>query len=163
MLDYRPYFWSMSLRTMSSYKIAILDGDGIGPEIMAEAVKILELVAERNKINFELCPAPFGASAYFSQGHPFPEETKIVCDKADAILKGPIGLNHEESRKIPVDMQPERGALLPLRRRYNTFANFRPVFLPKGLAHFSPLKPEVIGKGIDFIIKEKEHNDCWYR
>ncbi|MBM87637.1 MAG: 3-isopropylmalate dehydrogenase [Gammaproteobacteria bacterium] len=137
---------------MSSYKIAILDGDGIGPEIMAEAVKILELVAERNKINFELCPAPFGASAYFSQGHPFPEETKIVCDKADAILKGPIGLNHEESRKIPVDMQPERGALLPLRRRYNTFANFRPVFLPKGLAHFSPLKPEVIGKGIDFII-----------
>tara|TARA_B100000686_G_C16782326_1_gene972797 strand:+ start:1211 stop:2353 length:1143 start_codon:yes stop_codon:yes gene_type:complete len=152
MLDYRPYFWSMSLRTMSSYKIAILDGDGIGPEIMAEAVKILELVAERNKINFELCPAPFGASAYFSQGHPFPEETKIVCDKADAILKGPIGLNHEESRKIPVDMQPERGALLPLRRRYNTFANFRPVFLPKGLAHFSPLKPEVIGKGIDFII-----------
>jgi len=49
-------------------------------------------------------------------------------------------------------MQPERGALLPLRRRYNTFANFRPVFLPKGLAHFSPLKPEIIGDGIDFII-----------
>ncbi len=49
-------------------------------------------------------------------------------------------------------MQPERGALLPLRRRYNTYANFRPVFLPKGLAHFSPLKPEMIGDGIDIII-----------
>jgi 3-isopropylmalate dehydrogenase len=67
-------------------------------------------------------------------------------------LKGPIGLNHEESKKIPVDMQPERGALLPLRRRYNTFANIRPVYLPKDLAHFSPLKPEIIGEGIDFII-----------
>ena len=137
---------------MDSYKVAILDGDGIGPEIMAEATKILDLIAERNQANFELLPAPFGASAYFSHGHSFPEESKDICDKADAILKGPIGLSHEESKKIPLDMQPERGALLPLRRRYNTFANFRPVFLPKGLAHFSPLKPDIIGDGIDFII-----------
>ena len=137
---------------MDSYKVAILDGDGIGPEIMAEATKILDLIAERNQVNFELLPAPFGASAYFSHGHSFPEESKDICDKADAILKGPIGLSHEESKKIPLDMQPERGALLPLRRRYNTFANFRPVFLPKGLAHFSPLKPDIIGDGIDFII-----------
>ncbi len=137
---------------MSSYKIAILDGDGIGPEIMAEAIKILNLVGDRNDISFDLSPAPFGASAYFSHGHSFPDETKAVCDEADAILKGPIGLSHEESKKIPVDMQPERGALLPLRRRYNTFANFRPVYLPQGLAHFSPLKPEIIGDGIDFII-----------
>lgn len=137
---------------MSSYKIAILDGYGIGPEIMADAIKILNLVGDRNDISFDLSPAPFGASAYFSHGHSFPDETKAVCDEADAILKGPIGLSHEESKKIPVDMQPERGALLPLRRRYNTFANFRPVYLPQGLAHFSPLKPEIIGDGIDFII-----------
>lgn len=137
---------------MSAHKIALLDGDGIGPEIMAEAVKILNLVAERNDIDFDLTSAPFGATAYFSHGHPFPSQTKAICDEADAILKGPIGLNHEDSKKIPIDMQPERGALLPLRRRYNTFANFRPVFLPKGLAHFSPLKPEIIGEGIDFII-----------
>ncbi|MDG2420331.1 MAG: 3-isopropylmalate dehydrogenase [Gammaproteobacteria bacterium] len=137
---------------MSAHKIALLEGDGIGPEIMTEAVKILNLVAERNDINFDLIYAPFGASAYFSHGHSFPDETKKICDEADAILKGPIGLNHEDSKKIPIDMQPERGALLPLRRRYNTFANFRPVFLPKGLAHFSPLKPEIIGEGIDLII-----------
>jgi 3-isopropylmalate dehydrogenase len=137
---------------MSNYKIALLDGDGIGPEIMREAVKVLDLVAERNNVTFELIHTPFGASAYFECGHPFPEQTQKVCDEADAILKGPIGLSHEASQKIPVDMQPERGALLPLRRRYNTYANFRPVFLPKGLAHFSPLKPEIIGEGIDIMI-----------
>jgi len=137
---------------MSKYKIALLDGDGIGPEIMVEAVKVLRLVEERNDVEFELIHTPFGASAYFECGDPFPEQTKVICDAADAILKGPIGLSHEDSKKIPVDMQPERGALLPLRRRYNTYANFRPVFLPKGLAHFSPLKEEVIGEGIDIMI-----------
>ncbi len=137
---------------MSSFKIALLDGDGIGPEIMTEAEHILNLIADRNNVTFELTHAPFGASAYFDCGHPFPDETKAICDAADAILKGPIGLNHEESKKIPVDMQPERGALLPLRRRYNTYANFRPVYLPRGLAHFSPLKPEIIGDGIDIMI-----------
>jgi len=137
---------------MKKYKIALLDGDGIGPEIMAEAVKILHLVASRNQVGFDLVHAPFGASAWFSHGSSFPDETKAVCDSADAILKGPIGLSHEESKKIPVDQQPERGALLPLRRRYNTFANFRPVYLPKGLAHFSPLKPEIIGEGIDIMM-----------
>ena len=137
---------------MTTHKIALLDGDGIGPEIMAEAVKVLELVAERNDIEFQLESGAFGASAYFSHGHAFPDDTKALCDTADAILKGPIGLSHEESKKIPVDMQPERGALLPLRRRYDTFANFRPVYLPKEIAHFSPLKPEIIGDGIDFMI-----------
>jgi 3-isopropylmalate dehydrogenase len=137
---------------MTDYKIALLDGDGIGPELMAEAIKVLHVVEQRNDVNFELLPAAFGASAYFSHGKSFPEETQQICDQADAIVKGPIGLSHEESQKIPVDEQPERGALLPLRRRYDTFANFRPVSLPKGLAHFSPLKPEIIGDGIDFII-----------
>ena len=130
---------------MKNYKIALLAGDGIGPEIMHEAVKIFRLIEERNDVTFTLIEADFGAAAYFKCGHPFPDETKAICDEADAIIKGPIGLSHEESKKIPVDMQPERGALLPLRRRYNTFANFRPVSLPKALAHFSPLKPEIIG------------------
>ena len=137
---------------MAAYKIAVLEGDGIGPEITQEAIKILEFIGSSNKIDFELNFAPFGATAYFSHGHPFPAETKKICDDADAILKGPIGLNHEDSKKIPVDLQPERGALLPLRKRYNTFANIRPVFLPQGLAHFSPIKPEIIGNGIDLIM-----------
>ncbi|MGJ0484232.1 MAG: 3-isopropylmalate dehydrogenase [Methylomicrobium sp.] len=137
---------------MKNYKIAVLAGDGIGPEITQEALKVLKVVEERNDVTFELMPALFGACAYFATGDAFPQATIDICDQADAILKGPIGLSHEESKKIPVDKQPERGALLPLRRRYNTYANFRPVSLPKALAHFSPLKPEVIGEGIDLIM-----------
>lgn len=137
---------------MKTYKIALLAGDGIGPEIMKQAVKVLKAVEERNDVKFELNDALFGACAYFETGKSFPEETIKICDEADAILKGTIGLSHEESQKIPVDEQPERGALLPLRRRFNTYANFRPVSLPKGLCHFSPLKPEVIGEGIDIML-----------
>lgn len=137
---------------MKHYKIAILAGDGIGPEITKEAVKVLKVIEERNDVTFELLPAAFGACAYFESGSAFPDQTKAICDQADAILKGPIGLSHEDSKRIPIDEQPERGALLPLRRRYNTYANFRPVSLPKSLAHFSPLKPEIIGEGIDLII-----------
>ena len=138
---------------MKIYNIALLAGDGIGPEVMKEAVKVLNLVEQRNAdVKFELNDVLFGAAAYFATGSAFPDETKVACDKADAILKGTIGLNHEDSKKIPIDEQPERGALLPLRRRYNTFANFRPVYLPKGLAHFSPLKASVIGEGIDIMI-----------
>ena len=137
---------------MTTYKIALLDGDGIGPEIMVEAVKILKLVEARNDVTFDLVHTPFGASAWFDTGSSYPDESKAVTDTADAILKGPIGLSHEESKKIPVDEQPERGALLPMRRRYNTYANFRPVYLPKGLVHFSPLKPEIIGDGIDIMM-----------
>lgn len=137
---------------MKTYKIGIFAGDGIGPEIMREGIKVLEVIEQRNDIKFELMHAAFGANAYFSHGDAFPQEAKDICDTADAILKGPIGLNHEESKKIPVDMQPERGALLPMRARLNTYANFRPVFLPKSLAHFSPLKAEVIGEGIDLIM-----------
>lgn len=137
---------------MKNYKIAVLAGDGIGPEITQEAVKVLKLVEQRNDVSFELMPALFGACAYFATGDAFPQETKDICDSADAILKGPIGLSHEESKNIPIDKQPERGALLPMRRRYNTYANFRPVSLPKELAHFSPLKAEIIGEGIDIII-----------
>jgi 3-isopropylmalate dehydrogenase len=137
---------------MSEYNIALLAGDGIGPEIMDQAVKVLNFIEQRNDVTFNLMPAAFGASAWFECGNSFPEETIAICDKADAILKGTIGLSHEESKKIPVDEQPERGALLPMRKRYDTFANFRPVYLPKALSHFSPLKPEIIGDGIDIMI-----------
>ena len=137
---------------MKNYKIAVLAGDGIGPEIMNQALKVLDIVEKRNDVRFELMPASFGACAYFSDGKAFPDETIAICDEADTILKGTIGLGHEESQKIPVDERPERGALLPLRKRYNTYATFRPVSLPPVLSHFSPLKPNVIGRGIDFMI-----------
>lgn len=136
----------------NTFSIALLEGDGIGPELMAEAVKVLRVIESQAGLSFDLRPAPFGGRAYFETGASFPEETKAICDACDAILKGPIGLSHEESKKIPVDEQPERGALLPLRKRYNTYANFRPVYLPPELLHFSPIRPERIPQGIDIVM-----------
>ncbi len=137
---------------MNQYKIALLAGDGIGPEIMHQAEKVLRAVETRSDVKFDLTPALFGASAWFETGHSLPKETIDICDQSDAILKGTIGLNHEDTQKIPVEERPERAGLLPLRKHLDTYANFRPVYLPAGLKHFSPLKPEIIGDGIDIMI-----------
>ena len=118
---------------------------------MIEAL-FCHLMQQHRDLDFELIPAKFGAGAYFDVGKAFPEETKAICDEADAILKGPVGLSYEESKKIPVDEQPERGAILPLRARYNTYANFRPIYLSREMAHFSPLKPRIISDGIDILL-----------
>ncbi|MFO7606374.1 MAG: isocitrate/isopropylmalate family dehydrogenase, partial [Desulfurivibrionaceae bacterium] len=132
--------------------IAILEGDGIGPEIMREAIKVLRAIETKYGHQFTLDYAPFGAGAYFSEGSPFPEKTKEVCDRADVIIKGPVGLAVEKMNDIPQEHRPEVGAILPLRKRYDTYANFRPVRLPKSLAGFSPLKAEIIGEGIDILM-----------
>ncbi|RPG50336.1 MAG: 3-isopropylmalate dehydrogenase [Gammaproteobacteria bacterium TMED1] len=136
----------------NAYKVAVLAGDAIGPEIMAQAVRIFDVIEQHRDVAFELIDCPFGASAYFSHGKAFPDVTKGICDEADAILKGPVGLSYEESKKIPIDEQAERGAILPLRARYNTFANFRPIFLSSDMVHFSPLKPEIIKDGLDILL-----------
>lgn len=131
--------------------IAVLEGDGIGPEIMAEAIKVLKVIAQKYRHSFNLNYASFGANAYLIHQDPFPQSTKDICDKADAILKGPIGLAVTDMNSIPTEMRPE-AAVLSLRKRYDTFANYRPVVLPKSLADFSPLRPEIIGEGIDILM-----------
>jgi len=132
--------------------IAVLEGDGIGPEIVAESIKVLRAVEKKYGHEFELTYAPFGAEAYFTDGSPLPEKTMKVCDQADAIIKGPVGLAVEKMDQIPQNMRPEIGAILPLRQRYDTFANYRPVRLPKALASFSPLKESLIGEGLDILM-----------
>jgi len=133
-------------------KIAVLEGDGIGPEIVREGLKVLHAIEKKYNHSFTLQHAPFGAAAYFSHGSPFPDETKAVCDEADAIIKGPVGLAVEDMKKIPQESRPELGAILPLRKRYDTFANYRPVRLPKSLSRFSPLRDEVLGEGVDILM-----------
>jgi len=132
--------------------IAVLEGDGIGPEIVAEAIKVLKAVEKKYGHEFELIYAPFGAEAYFTEGSPFPERTVQICDRADAIIKGPVGLAVDKMNQIPQNMRPEIGAILPLRKRYDTFANYRPVRLPKALASFSPLKESLIGERLDILM-----------
>ena len=136
---------------MKKYTIAVLAGDGIGPEITAEALKVIDFF-NASKFSAQIIKADFGAGAYFEHGHPFPEQTIKICDDADIIIKGPIGLNFEDSQKIPVAMQPERAALLPLRNRYNTYANYRPIYLPQSMSKFSPLKANYIADGIDILM-----------
>ncbi len=131
--------------------IAALPGDGIGPETMREAVKALEAVGRKYGHEFNVEYADFGGAAYDNYGNPFPEETKKMCDNADAILKGPVGAPKYDS--IPdVNLRPERGAVLPLRARYQTYANLRPVLLPPSLKRISPLKPELIPNGVDIMM-----------
>jgi 3-isopropylmalate dehydrogenase len=132
--------------------LAVLEGDGIGPEITREGIKVLRTIEKKFDHEFVLVPAPFGAASYFEEGSPFPEKTKEICDQADAIIKGPVGLSVAEMDKIPQESRPELGAILPLRKRYNTYANYRPVRLPKSLASFSPLRDSVIGAGIDILM-----------
>ena len=133
-------------------KIAVLPGDGIGPEIMAQALRVLDYLIYDERLDVDIESGSLGAQAYFEYGDPFPDYTKAICDNADAILKGPVGLGHNETQKIPLESRPERGAILPLRKRYDTYANYRPVRLSSKMKQFSPLKNELLEAGVDFII-----------
>ena len=137
---------------MTEHTVAVLAGDGIGPETTREALKVLAAVERASGERFRLEHAPFGAAAYFEHGHPFPQQTRDLCAKADAVLKGPVGLSHEKAAEIPVELQPERGGVVPLRGHLETFANLRPVVLPAELAHVSPLRDRIVGEGLDLVM-----------
>ena len=137
---------------MQTRKVVILEGDGIGPEIMAEGLKVLGVSSAKHMNHIDLVYYPFGAGAFFEHGHPFPEKTQVACREADAILKGPIGLSLADMTKIPAEFSPEGAALLPLRKMLDTYANYRPIVLPKNIADISPLRPEVIGNGLDILM-----------
>ena len=131
------------------YKIAVLPGDGIGIEIVPEAIKALQAVGERFGQQFQFTEAPVGGAAYDAVGHPLPDSTLQLCRESDAILLGAIGGPKWE--QLPVHLRPEVGALLPLRKELGLYANLRPCFLLPGLTHASTLKEEVIA-GVDLIV-----------
>src|SRR5436190_19742029 len=118
-----------------SYKVAVLAGDGIGPEVTAEAVKVLKATG----VCFEFEDALVGGIAYDEKGHPLPAETLDLCKKADAVILGAVG-GPKWDNVQPTTMRPEVGALLPLRRERNLCANVRPAKTLKPLLQASPLK-----------------------
>ncbi len=134
-----------------SFKIAALAGDGIGPEVMAQAIKALRAVEAKFDAKFEITEAPVGWAGIDAAGKALPEDTFDTCRNSDAILFGSVGLPDRDPT-IPKEDRPERAALLKLRKEFGLFANLRPVTLPKALAHACPLKPERQGDGIDVLV-----------
>ena len=128
-------------------KVLILPGDGIGPEIVAQAKKVL-LALQQDGLALELQEAPLGGAAYDQYGAPYPEFTQKLAREADAILLGAVGGPQYDQLERP--LRPERG-LLAIRKDLNLFANLRPAILYPELANASTLKPEVVS-GLDILI-----------
>lgn len=131
-------------------KIAILPGDGVGPEIVAEAVKVLNAVAQLFGHHFDLVEHPVGGAAHDLCGDCLPEETLAACKKADAVLLGAVG--GPKWDRLPPELRPERRALLTLRSELGLFANLRPAKVWDALKAASPLKDGIIGKGVDLLV-----------
>ncbi|KQT08791.1 3-isopropylmalate dehydrogenase [Ramlibacter sp. Leaf400] len=135
-------------------KIAVLPGDGIGTEIVAEAVKVLGVL----DLKFEMETAPVGGAAYEAQGHPLPESTLKLAKAADAILFGAVG--DWKYDKLERALRPEQ-AILGLRKHLGLFANFRPAICYEQLTHASSLKPELVA-GLDILIIRELTGDIYF-
>lgn len=135
-------------------KIAILPGDGIGPEIIEQAVRVLNTLGE----SFEMETAPVGGAGYEAHGHPLPESTLTLAKEADAILFGAVG--DWKYDKLDRPMRPEQ-AILGLRKHLQLFANFRPAICYPELTGASSLKPELVA-GLDILIVRELNGDIYF-
>jgi len=135
-------------------KIAVLPGDGIGPEIVAQAVKVLKAL----NIGLEMEEAPIGGAGYEAAGDPLPDATLKLAKEADAVLLGAVG--DWKYDKLERHLRPERG-LLRIRKELNLFANLRPALLYPELASASTLKPEVVS-GLDIMIVRELTGDIYF-
>jgi 3-isopropylmalate dehydrogenase len=135
-------------------KIAVLPGDGIGPEIIAEAVKVLNALGE----SFEMETAPVGGAGYEAKGHPLPEDTLKLAKDADAILFGAVGDWKYDT--LARELRPEQ-AILGLRKHLSLFANLRPAICYPELTEASSLKPEIIA-GLNILIVRELNGDIYF-
>jgi 3-isopropylmalate dehydrogenase len=136
---------------MKIYKIAALAGDGIGPEVVREAINVLRVAERKFEFKLEITEAPVGWAGFDFAGKALPDDTLALCKKSDAILFGSVGLPDRDPT-IPKEERPERAALLRIRKEFGLFANLRPVKLPRALAHACPLAKERQGDGIDILV-----------
>ena len=130
-------------------RIAILAGDGIGPEVMQEALKVLDIIQQKYRFELQYESADIGGIAIDNHGSALPEETLELCESCDAVLLGSVGGPRWES--LPPEQQPERAALLPLRKHFELFCNLRPARAFKALAGASPLRSEIVKDGFDIL------------
>jgi 3-isopropylmalate dehydrogenase len=135
----------------TTLKIAVLAGDGIGPEVMREAIKVLRAVENKFSLTLKLAEAPVGWAGIDAAGRALPDATLKLCRDSDCILFGSVGLPDRDPT-IPKEERPERAALLRLRKEFGLFANLRPVKLYRELAHACPLSLERQGSGIDILV-----------
>ncbi|NVC65019.1 3-isopropylmalate dehydrogenase [Vibrio sp. 05-20-BW147] len=136
--------------TDKTYKIAVLPGDGIGPEVMAQAHKVLDAIEKKHAIHFEREEHDVGGIAIDNHSCPLPQSTVTACEESDAVLFGSVGGPKWEH--LPPNDQPERGALLPLRKHFQLFCNLRPAQIHSGLEAFSPLRADISGRGFDIVV-----------
>lgn len=130
-------------------KIAVLAGDGIGPEVMQEAIKVLDVAAKKFNFELEYTSEDVGGCAIDNHGEALPAHTLKTCEDSDAILFGSVGGPKWET--LPPAEQPERAALLPLRKHFDLFCNFRPAKVFKSLVGACPLRADIIGDGFDIL------------
>ncbi len=132
------------------YKVAVLPGDGIGPEVMAEALRVLDAIEKKYDVKFVRTNANVGGAGIDNEGKALPDTTVAICRNSDAILFGSVGGPKWET--LPPDEQPERGALLPLRKIFGLYANLRPAIIFPSLTGASSLKEEVIAGGFNILV-----------
>ncbi len=132
------------------YKIAVLAGDGIGPEVSEEGCKVLEAIGTRYNHDFDFTEELVGGAAYEATGTPLPDATLELCKQSDAIFFASVGGPKWDD--LPNGLDPARGGILRLRKIFELYANLRPAKLFPVLAPICPLKPEIVEKGIDLLI-----------
>ncbi|PKA02991.1 isocitrate/isopropylmalate family dehydrogenase, partial [Leptospira ellisii] len=131
-------------------QVAVLSGDGIGPEVMEVALSVLKKALGAKSSEFSFKEGYVGGIAIDKTGHPLPPETLKLCEESSAILFGSVGGPKWET--LPPERQPERGALLPLRKHFDLFANLRPAIIYPELKNASPVRSDIVGDGLDILI-----------
>ncbi|MDH4199216.1 MAG: 3-isopropylmalate dehydrogenase [Spirochaetia bacterium] len=143
-----------------NFKIGVLAGDGIGPEVMQSALRILKKATQNSDHTFEITEAAVGGAAIDLTGEALPADTLNLCEKSDAILFGSVGGPKWEH--LPPTQQPERAALLPLRKHFELFANLRPAIIYPELKDASPLRSDLVENGLNILILRELTGDVYF-